>query len=198
MIIVTLKVNEIEKGRDTSQTVIRSLAIYLHWQISSEEPAKSISDGCIDRVGLEVLRELALSSLSFAAFSPSLSLPIETVHRQSLLTDLSSPNLAHRDYETHSGHQVTLRWSLLPWCLKSFSKLFLFLLILGPKKTRDWIIWIMLLQQNWVSSHWAWQSLGKSFLLFVCLILQTADLEARRGHQFVWKTGRKKICWLIY
>nr|XP_009937046.1 PREDICTED: thrombospondin type-1 domain-containing protein 7B [Opisthocomus hoazin] len=52
----------------------------------------------------------------------------------------------------------------------------------------------MLLQQNWISSHWAWQSLGKSFLLFVCLILQTADLEARRGHQFVWKTGHWGRC----
>ncbi|XP_009998692.1 PREDICTED: thrombospondin type-1 domain-containing protein 7B [Chaetura pelagica] len=47
----------------------------------------------------------------------------------------------------------------------------------------------MLLQQNWVSPHWAWHSLGKSFLLFVFLMLQTADLEARRGHQFVWKAG---------
>ncbi|XP_074729868.1 thrombospondin type-1 domain-containing protein 7B isoform X3 [Strix uralensis] len=52
----------------------------------------------------------------------------------------------------------------------------------------------MLLQQNWVSPHWAWQSLGKSFLLFVFLMLQTADLEARRGHQFVWKTGHWGRC----
>ncbi|XP_061210326.1 thrombospondin type-1 domain-containing protein 7B isoform X2 [Neopsephotus bourkii] len=52
----------------------------------------------------------------------------------------------------------------------------------------------MLLQQNWVSPHWAWQSLGKSFLLFVVLMLQTADLEARRGHQFVWKTGHWGRC----
>ncbi|XP_054033191.1 thrombospondin type-1 domain-containing protein 7B [Dryobates pubescens] len=51
----------------------------------------------------------------------------------------------------------------------------------------------MLLQQNWVSPHWAWQSLGKSFLLFVFL-LQTADLEARRGHHFVWKTGHWGRC----
>nr|XP_038038274.1 LOW QUALITY PROTEIN: thrombospondin type-1 domain-containing protein 7B [Anas platyrhynchos] len=52
----------------------------------------------------------------------------------------------------------------------------------------------MLLQQNWVSPQWAWQSLGKSFLLFVFLMLQTADLEARRGHQFVWKTGHWGRC----
>ncbi|NXO34104.1 THS7B protein, partial [Locustella ochotensis] len=52
----------------------------------------------------------------------------------------------------------------------------------------------MLLQQNWVSPHWAWQSLGKPFLLFVFLMLQTADLEARRGHQFVWKTGHWGRC----
>ncbi|NXN47599.1 THS7B protein, partial [Rhinoptilus africanus] len=52
----------------------------------------------------------------------------------------------------------------------------------------------MLLQQNWVSPHWAWQSLGKSFLVFVFLMLQTADLEARRGHQFVWKTGQWGRC----
>ncbi|KAM9235501.1 thrombospondin type-1 domain-containing protein 7B [Leptosomus discolor] len=52
----------------------------------------------------------------------------------------------------------------------------------------------MLLQQNWVSPHWAWQSLGKSFLLFVFLMLQTADLETRRGHQFVWKTGHWGRC----
>ncbi|NWS68862.1 THS7B protein, partial [Crotophaga sulcirostris] len=52
----------------------------------------------------------------------------------------------------------------------------------------------MLLQQNCVSSHWAWQSLGQSFLLFVFLMLQTADLEARRGHQFVWKTGHWGRC----
>uniref|UniRef100_A0A8C8B6D5 Thrombospondin type-1 domain-containing protein 7A n=1 Tax=Otus sunia TaxID=257818 RepID=A0A8C8B6D5_9STRI len=52
----------------------------------------------------------------------------------------------------------------------------------------------MLLQQNRVSPHWAWQSLGKSFLLFVFLMLQTADLEARRGHQFVWKTGHWGRC----
>ncbi|XP_064307109.1 thrombospondin type-1 domain-containing protein 7B isoform X1 [Phalacrocorax carbo] len=52
----------------------------------------------------------------------------------------------------------------------------------------------MLLQQNWVSPHWSWQSLGKSFLLFVFLMLQTADLEARRGHQFVWKTGHWGRC----
>ncbi|NWX72371.1 THS7B protein, partial [Alca torda] len=52
----------------------------------------------------------------------------------------------------------------------------------------------MLLQQNWVSPHWAWQSLWKSFLLFVFLMLQTADLEARRGHQFVWKTGHWGRC----
>ncbi|XP_040460738.1 thrombospondin type-1 domain-containing protein 7B [Falco naumanni] len=52
----------------------------------------------------------------------------------------------------------------------------------------------MLLQQNWVSPHWAWQSLGKSLLLFVFLMLQTADLEARRGHQFVWKTGHWGRC----
>ncbi|XP_074001245.1 thrombospondin type-1 domain-containing protein 7B [Numenius arquata] len=52
----------------------------------------------------------------------------------------------------------------------------------------------MLLQQNWVSPHWAWQSLGKSFFLFVFLMLQTADLEARRGHQFVWKTGHWGRC----
>lgn len=144
-------------------------------------------------MGLQVLRELALSSLSPLPFSP-LSFSSSEASR----TDLSSMNLAHRDYEMHSDRQVTLRLSLLPWCFKSFSKLFLFLLILGPKKTRYWIIWIMLLQQNWVSPHWAWQSLGKSFLLFVFLMLQTADLEARRGHQFVWKTGRKKICWFIY
>ncbi|XP_041329117.1 thrombospondin type-1 domain-containing protein 7B [Pyrgilauda ruficollis] len=52
----------------------------------------------------------------------------------------------------------------------------------------------MLLQQNWVSPHWAWQSLGKPFLLFVFLMLQTADLQARRGHQFVWKTGHWGRC----
>ncbi|XP_014796606.1 PREDICTED: thrombospondin type-1 domain-containing protein 7B isoform X1 [Calidris pugnax] len=52
----------------------------------------------------------------------------------------------------------------------------------------------MLLQQDWVSPHWAWKSLGKSFLLFVFLMLQTADLEARRGHQFVWKTGHWGRC----
>ncbi|XP_010161011.1 thrombospondin type-1 domain-containing protein 7B, partial [Antrostomus carolinensis] len=52
----------------------------------------------------------------------------------------------------------------------------------------------MLLQQNWVSPHWAWQSLAKSFLLFVFLMSQTADLEARRGHQFVWKTGHWGRC----
>ncbi|NWR84339.1 THS7B protein, partial [Furnarius figulus] len=52
----------------------------------------------------------------------------------------------------------------------------------------------MLLQQNWISPHWAWQSLGKPFLLFVFLMLQTADLEARRGHQFVWKTGHWGRC----
>ncbi|XP_058277386.1 thrombospondin type-1 domain-containing protein 7B [Hirundo rustica] len=52
----------------------------------------------------------------------------------------------------------------------------------------------MLLQQNWVSPHWAWQSLGKPFLFFVLLMLQTADLEARRGHQFVWKTGHWGRC----
>ncbi|NXX44406.1 THS7B protein, partial [Tricholaema leucomelas] len=52
----------------------------------------------------------------------------------------------------------------------------------------------MLLQQNWVSPHWAWQSLGKFFLLFVFLMLQTADLEARRGHQFVWKAGHWGRC----
>ncbi|NXT48186.1 THS7B protein, partial [Pluvianellus socialis] len=52
----------------------------------------------------------------------------------------------------------------------------------------------MLLQQNWVSPHWAWQSLGKSFLLIVFFMLQTADLEARRGHQFVWKTGHWGRC----
>ncbi|NWV59055.1 THS7B protein, partial [Malurus elegans] len=52
----------------------------------------------------------------------------------------------------------------------------------------------MLLQQNWFSPHWAWQSLGKPFLLFVFLTLQTADLEARRGHQFVWKTGHWGRC----
>ncbi|XP_063257059.1 thrombospondin type-1 domain-containing protein 7B [Prinia subflava] len=52
----------------------------------------------------------------------------------------------------------------------------------------------MLLQQNWVSPHWAWQSLGKPFLLFVFFMLQTADLEARRGHQFVWKTGHWGRC----
>ncbi|XP_068051274.1 thrombospondin type-1 domain-containing protein 7B isoform X2 [Anomalospiza imberbis] len=52
----------------------------------------------------------------------------------------------------------------------------------------------MLLQQNWVSPHWAWHSLGKPFLLFVFLMLQTADLQARRGHQFVWKTGHWGRC----
>ncbi|NXK87861.1 THS7B protein, partial [Formicarius rufipectus] len=52
----------------------------------------------------------------------------------------------------------------------------------------------MLLQQNRVSPHWAWQSLGKPFLLVVFLMLQTADLEARRGHQFVWKTGHWGRC----
>lgn len=56
----------------------------------------------------------------------------------------------------------------------------------------------MLLQQNWVSSRWTWQSLGKSFIFFVFLMLQAADLEARRGHQFVWKTGRNEMCWFIY
>ncbi|NXA36109.1 THS7B protein, partial [Eudromia elegans] len=55
----------------------------------------------------------------------------------------------------------------------------------------------MLLQQNWVSPHWTWQSLGKSFLLFVFLLSQAAELEARKDHRFIWKTGRVKICWLI-
>lgn len=50
------------------------------------------------------------------AFSPS----------EASITDLSSPNPAHRDYEMHGGHQVTLRLSLLPWCFKAFSELFLF------------------------------------------------------------------------
>ncbi|XP_072198495.1 thrombospondin type-1 domain-containing protein 7B [Excalfactoria chinensis] len=52
----------------------------------------------------------------------------------------------------------------------------------------------MLLQQNWVSPCWTWQSLGKSFIFFVFLMLQAADLEARRGHQFVWKTGHWGRC----
>lgn len=56
----------------------------------------------------------------------------------------------------------------------------------------------MLLQQIWVSPRWTWQSLGKSFIFFVFLMLQAADLEARRGHQFVWKTGRNEMCWFIY
>ncbi|NWI10449.1 THS7B protein, partial [Crypturellus soui] len=55
----------------------------------------------------------------------------------------------------------------------------------------------MLLQQNWVSPHWAWQSLGKSFLLFVFLLSQAADLEARKDHRFIWKTGRARRCWLV-
>uniref|UniRef100_A0A669PYP8 Thrombospondin type-1 domain-containing protein 7A n=1 Tax=Phasianus colchicus TaxID=9054 RepID=A0A669PYP8_PHACC len=52
----------------------------------------------------------------------------------------------------------------------------------------------MLLQQNWVSPRWTWQSLGKSFIFFAFLMLQAADLEARRGHQFVWKTGHWGRC----
>ncbi|NWX81546.1 THS7B protein, partial [Nothoprocta pentlandii] len=47
----------------------------------------------------------------------------------------------------------------------------------------------MLLQQNWVSPHWTWQSLGKSFLLLVFFLSQAADLEARKNHRFIWKTG---------
>ncbi|XP_025979254.2 thrombospondin type-1 domain-containing protein 7B [Dromaius novaehollandiae] len=52
----------------------------------------------------------------------------------------------------------------------------------------------MLLQQTWVSPHWAWQSLGKSFLVFVFLLLQAADLEARKDHRFIWKTGAWGRC----
>ncbi|XP_019378020.1 PREDICTED: thrombospondin type-1 domain-containing protein 7B [Gavialis gangeticus] len=52
----------------------------------------------------------------------------------------------------------------------------------------------MFLRENWVSAHWAWQSMRKFLLLFALLILQTAVLEARKDHQFVWKTGHWGRC----
>lgn len=55
---------------------------------------------------------LSLPLLLF--FSPSPS--------EAPVTDSSSSNLAHRDWGIHSGHQVTLRLSLLPWWFKYFNK----------------------------------------------------------------------------
>ncbi|XP_026503553.1 thrombospondin type-1 domain-containing protein 7B [Terrapene carolina triunguis] len=52
----------------------------------------------------------------------------------------------------------------------------------------------MFLRDLWVSAHWAWQGMRNILLLLVLSMLQTTDLEARKDHQFVWKTGHWGRC----
>lgn len=48
----------------------------------------------------------------------------------------------------------------------------------------------MFLRDSWLCAHWAWQSTQRCLVLLALLLLHTSDLEGRKSHQFVWKTGR--------
>ncbi|XP_048340453.1 thrombospondin type-1 domain-containing protein 7B [Sphaerodactylus townsendi] len=52
----------------------------------------------------------------------------------------------------------------------------------------------MFLRNSWLSAHWAWQSSRSCLVVLALLLLHTSDLEGRKSHQFVWKTGHWGRC----
>ncbi|XP_077176308.1 thrombospondin type-1 domain-containing protein 7B isoform X2 [Paroedura picta] len=52
----------------------------------------------------------------------------------------------------------------------------------------------MFLRDIWLCAHWAWQSSRSCLVVLAVLLLHTSDLEGRKSHQFVWKTGHWGRC----